>query len=480
MDAREYAPGIPSKAVSHELPHVTEPQVWEFGVHDHRADRRGRHFDLRLGDPSTGHAHSWAMHAEWPKPGERTWAIQQPTHTISYMDFTGHIPEGYGKGKVDLHDRAKTEIMRASPGHVSFNIYRGSGPEEYTLHRVTDKNWILYNRTLSQSKIGLPEGKPKYKEVDYDKTPIHDDKYLMSAKIDDAHNLFLFPTVSGERIRVVSYRQGKKAPGGIIEHTHKVPSLKDGVPTPKSLTGTVLRGGLYALHPETGHAIAPETLAGMLNSDVWKSREKQKEQGELRPVIYDVVQFKGKNMEDAPYEEKLEVLKKVQQELPMFSMPTMAYGEESKRKLMQDIKAGRHPETREGVVLWNLHEKEAPIKAKLVKEHDVYIKGFFPGMGKYEGKGVGGFYYSHEPDGAIVGKVGTGLSDEQRSDMHKHHEIYEGMVARIRATHKYPSGTLKQPSFRGFHLDKNEQARLDMVKQASLPEVVVVWGCASL
>jgi len=49
------------------------------------------------------------MHAQWPKPGEKTWAIQQPTHTMKYMDFVGKIEDGYGKGDVKMFDRAKTE-----------------------------------------------------------------------------------------------------------------------------------------------------------------------------------------------------------------------------------------------------------------------------------------------------------------------------------------------------------------------------------
>lgn len=476
---REDAPGIPSRQLSHELPTVSERKTWELAVHDHRAERRGRHFDLRLGDPATGRAHSWAMHDKWPKPGERTWAIQQPTHTVKYMDFVGKIEEGYGKGDVKLFDRGKTEIVNAKPGHISFNIYRGSGPEEYSLHRVGDKQWILMNRTLRREQHpDLPVEKPKYRETKISDPKIHSDDYVFSAKIDDAHNLFYFPE-AGEKIRVLSYRPSKKSGGGIIEHTHKVPGILEGVPTPAGLGGTILRGGLYAIHPSSGVATPTATLAGMLNSDVWKSRQKQNEHGQLASVLYDVVRYKGRSMESAPYSEKLKVLREVESKLPdYFHLPRMAFTQEAKKKLVDDMREGKLPETKEGIVAWHLHSGTPPYKAKFTTDHDVYIRGFFPGEGKYKDRGVGGFFYSYEPTGQIVGRVGTGLTDAQRSHMHSNPDLYVGTVARVKAQERFPSGALRAPSFDTYHLDKNTPEQLERVKFASAGdfELVFLWG----
>jgi len=480
--AKDFAPGIPKKNLVHELPSVSKPTTWAFGVHDHHAEKRGRHFDLRLGDPDTGHAHSWAISPkDWPPaPGKATWAIQQSTHSIGYMNFQGEIVEGYGKGKVLLHDRDLSEVTRSSPGHLSFNVYRSTGPEEFTLHRVTGKNWILMNRTSSRDRMpNLPTDKPKYKELPVNKAPYDDPNYIFSAKIDDAHNLFVFSDAD-KPVRVVSYRPGKRSPGGVIEHTHKVPSIF-GTRTPSGLGGTILRGGLYALHPGTGEATAPEAIAGMLNSDVWKSREKQKTHGELMPVLYDVVRYKGKDMAGAPYAEKLKVLNEVMKKMPdTFTLPRMAATPEDKHKLLSDIRAGKIPETKEGVVAWHLNEGISPIKVKFTNDHDVYIRDFFPGEGKYKGHAVGGFLFSHEQKGPIVGRVGTGISDIQRLDMHENPEKYKGMVARVKAQQKYSSGALRAPSFQGFHLDKNEPDQLAMVKHAEdTLELVFLWGEAN-
>lgn len=459
----EYAKGIPDKATSHELPEIKSPTKWEFAIHSHKAERRGDHFDLRLGDPETGHAHSWAMSTKWPKPGESTWAIAQPTHTVKYMDFKGRIESGYGKGDVSLHDRDKVEIINAKPGHISFNLYKGSGPEEYTLHRIADKKWKLINRTISRDKMDLPSYRPKYHEVDIKKADkyINDPSWIASAKIDDAHNLFVFPE-SGEQVRVVSHRLPKKGDTGIIEHTHKIPSIV-GRKTPKNLSNTILRGGLFATEPQSNKAIQAKDLAGLLNTNVWKSREKQKQLGELTPVIYDVVKFKGKNVELAPYEEKLNILRQITTDLP-FKIPPIARTSEEKRKLVSDIEGDRVLETKEGVVFWNIHKNVPPVKAKFSSDHDVYIREFFPGEGKYKDNAVGGFIFSHTPTGPVVGRVGTGLSDSLRKDMHENPDRYKGLVARVSAQDKFPSGALRAPAFKGWHLDKNDPQDLADVK----------------
>ncbi len=142
----------------------------------------------------------------------------------------------------------------------------------------------------------------------------------------------------------------------------------------------------------------------------------------------------------------------------------MAVSSEDKKRLIKEIEEGKHPETKEGIVLWNMIKHEPPIKAKYFKEHDVYIREFFPGKGKYKDNGVGGFKYSHTPDGPIVGETGTGLNDSLRRDMYKNPDKYKGLIATVSSQHKYEkTQALRVPAFKGFHLDKNPQERLDEI-----------------
>lgn len=449
----EDAPGIPDRNKIHELPDILTPTTWEYALQEHLADKRGLHFDLRLGDPETGHAHSWAMEARWPKPGERTWVIAQPTHTVPYMDFKGEIGKGYGKGKVSLRSRDKTEIKNSRPGHVSFNVYTGQGPEEYTLHQIDGNKWLLYNRTFTSDKLPSFPDRPKYDSVHIDHVDLDNPDHLISAKVDDASVLYYLP--KDRQIRVVSTRKPAKRSQGVIEHTHKIPGLEAEY-TPKGLGETLLRGGVYA-------KVDSKDLAGILNSGVWNSREQQKQKAGLVPLIYDVIKFKGKDVANKPYKEKLEILQQVASQIPVLKLPDMATTKEDKKKLLSSILDRTHPETVEGVVIWNLNKSSPPIKAKKFNDHDVYVREFFPGEGKYRDTGVGGFTYSHEPTGPIVGRIGTGFTDAQRKDMKNNPHKYVGLVARVKAQEIFPSGALRAPSFDSWHLDKNDLESLTKV-----------------
>jgi hypothetical protein len=232
---------------------------------------------------------------------------------------------------------------------------------------------------------------------------------------------------------------------------------------PEGLGDTVIRGGLYAVEPRTGRAVASPVLAGLLNSNVWRSRSAQENAGELRPVIYDVVRYRGEPFADKPYDDKLRVLREVTSKVPSMTLPPMAETASAKRKLLEQIRSGELGDTREGVVMWNRVSAAPPTKAKFRETHDVYVRGFFPGSGKYAGRAVGGFTYSHTPDGPVVGRCGTGLSDAQRIDMHDKPDAYLGLVATVQAHEKFPSEALRVPAFDGWHLDKNPQPRLDAV-----------------
>lgn len=468
----EYAPGIPSKDVSHSMPKSKKVRTWEFAVQEHDAKRRKLHYDLRLGDPNTGYAHSWAMKPEWPKPGQYVWAIQQPTHTVKYMDFSGVIPEGYGAGKVSLKERDKVEVVRSTPHHITFYRYTGRGPEEYTLHRIHGKAWKLYNKTPTRETLEIPDSKRKYKQIPINKIDLSKNDELMSAKIDGAHVVLSIPRKG--ITRVFSYRKAKKNPTGLIEHTQKIKGLEKGV-RPLGVKGSIVRAEAYARDAKTNRPLPAETIGGMLNSNVWKSREAQKEKGRLRLALHDIDVYKGKDVSDLPYEEKLELLKQIKDALPkgVAELPQYAISPRAKANLLKKIVSGEHPQTEEGIVLWPLKKSPPPTKAKITKEHDVYIRKIFPGEGKYKGRGAGGFLYSHTPNGPIVGRVGTGLSDELREDMHRNPDKYLGRVAVVKSMTKTDEGkALRAPAFMRWHLDKNPQDVLDeLVKKACHPYV---------
>lgn len=452
----EFAPGIPEGRQIQEFPAHKEPVKWEFGVQRHAAERAGQHFDLRLGDPSTGQAHSWALR-HFPEPGEKRLAVVQPTHTVDYMDFKGRIEEGYGKGDVELAQRDKAEIVSSSKGHVRFNVYRGRDVDEYLLRRPKPdtKNWLLMNVTKTRKQgpgVDIPSSKPKYKLIKAKESiDVEDPNTELQAKVDGAHAIFHFPD-TGRTPHIYSFRPRKNAPERPIDHTQKLEGWH-ARKTPGAIKQTILRGELYAVDKK-GKAIPAARVGGLLNSNVWKSREDQKTKGKLVPVIFDVQRWRGEDVSHLPYQDKKLLLEEAVKAAPWLSLPRTARTTEEKRKLIQDIERGREPSTDEGVVEWD-RRKSTPKKFKFKEEHDVFVRRIFPEEGvKRKGIMAGGFEYSLKPKGEIVGRVGTGFSHGLKKDMIGSPSKYEGLRARVQAQRAADAKALRSPAFLTFHLDE--------------------------
>lgn len=140
----EFAPGIPRERVTRLLP-TAEGVDWTLSVQKHIADKAGPHWDLRLVDPETQYAHSWAVpKASFPDAKPRL-ALQMPTHSADYaLSFGAKGPatihEGYGKGTVEIEHKEPVKVIGVNPDRVVFQ--RGSG-DTMALHRTRDNKWLL-------------------------------------------------------------------------------------------------------------------------------------------------------------------------------------------------------------------------------------------------------------------------------------------------------------------------------------------------
>lgn len=465
---KEFAPGIPDRKVIQKLPDIKKPQDWTFALQHHKADRAGEHLDLRLVDPDTGYAHSWALPAAViPEPGKSVLAVPQPTHTKEYATQFGkgkpkEIESGYGKGTVSLRDLHDAEVFHSKKEEdgtrMRFNIYRGTHPEEFALVRVSDGNDRLVNKTLSRGRLShLPlGGKPAIKERHPKNIDLENSDEVMMPKLDGAHTLLDLKS-KGRIPRLFSYRLGKRAKSGVIEHTHKAPSLLE-QRVPEHLARTVLRAETIGVR-RNGKAIASKDLTGLLNSSVPVSRRKQKEMGvEVKPVLFDIDQYRGKPVKDLPYLERHSILKEIGEALNL-DVVDIARTPGEKTRLLHKIEQGKHPLTSEGVILRPLSAPNKIYKAKFRPDHDVYVRGVYTAMDK-SGKPkdrAGGFEYSWTPTGAIAGRVGTGFSHSLAKDMLSNPADYVGRVAKVQAETRYESGALGKPSFQEWHLDKGTQ-----------------------
>ncbi|MEX0659128.1 MAG: non-homologous end-joining DNA ligase, partial [Egibacteraceae bacterium] len=105
-----------------------------FVIQHHLATRL--HHDLRL--ERHGSAPSWAIPKGLPDvPGVRHLAVQTEDHPLSYMTFSGEIPEGeYGGGQVRIWDEGPYELVEWHDDKVTVRLHGRRHTGEYHLFRT--------------------------------------------------------------------------------------------------------------------------------------------------------------------------------------------------------------------------------------------------------------------------------------------------------------------------------------------------------
>lgn len=453
--------GIPDKADYGDITKLRAGELVDWIIQKHLAERAGEHRDIRLGNPQTG-LYSWATRKELPLPGKKHLAVRQPLHSYDYGKFEGKIHKGYGKGEVKKEDTGKVLVTKVEPQKIHFTVAHKRYPERFVLFRPDkgiggkEHNWLLMNITPTKP-LGFE--KVHYKSVPSEKVePILKDLKpgsSVQAKIDGALTL---QQVLDDKIEVLSHRTSK-VHGGPIIHSERVFNKIPDLEIPKKYKGSVLEGELYALD-KTDKPLNPQELGGLLNSSLAKAIPEQQSKGiNYKNLLFNIRRLGKKDIDfNTPYEDRMQHIKNILSSIKgkdkdlvqnIYHTPEEAKTSEEALKLYKDILESKHKHTEEGIVIHPPTGK--PSKSKLFDEHDVYVRKFFPGKGKYTDLGIGGFLYSHDPEGQIVGEVGTGFSDAMRKEMFNDPDAYVGRRARIRTTGKLPSGALFQPSLIALH-----------------------------
>lgn len=469
--------GIPDRKEYGDLSKVEAGKILDYFVQKHKADRAGEHYDLRFGTPETG-LYSWAVRKGIPEPGDKPrLAVMQPSHSHSYGPFEGTIRHGYGKGTVAMHDKGSVLIDRADDKNIRYTIGHTRYPERFLLRQAGEdaKKWLLINSTPTKA---IPYDKKHMKTIPPEKS---DEVFesmkpgtSVQPKIDGAAGL---TQLLKDKPEVASYRTSKVNDRPILyteRMFHKFPEAT----YPKKYVGSVLRGEVYG--EKNKETIRPQELGGLLNSSVTKSIKDQERGGvKIKKMVFDVQQVGHKKIDPdkVPYEARMKMVHAILKHLPKdsFTVPFEAKTAPDARKLLQQIKDKKHPETYEGVVV---HPPTGnPEKIKFTDEHDVHIRDIFKGEGKYD-KDAGGFSYSLTAKGPIVGKVGTGISDKLRTDLMKGKDSYVGRVARIRAQEQLPSGAFRAPSLIALHEDlpMKKKAEEVPVEQPKVKEDMPING----
>ena len=459
----DFAEGLPDPARFGDVTKLPKAKALQFVIQEHLARRAGRHLDVRMGTPELG-LMSWATKKDWPGPGGKILLHQQPVHRFSYGDFQGVLPTGYGAGTVRTHDKGAVVVTKADTNRISFIVAHHGSPEYYTMIRQSGVpkdpktirqaktqggSWLLINTTPVHAEKFLGLDTQAMAKLKYKKIPAEDVEKLFTKgniiqdKVDGASMLFrLFE----DKIEAASYRIG--ANNSPIIHTHRLFGLEgQPVKIPKEHVGTVLRGEAYGTRE--GKPIPVQELGGILNASLLKSLEKQRAQDvKMKTMLFDVA-----GEQDKPYAERLAKLEAISRFLPSerFHLPESARTPEEARALWEKIKGGQHSRTSEGIIAWP--PEGVPTKAKILPESDVWIREIVPGENRLKDVGAGGFGYSLGPMGNVVGRVGTGFSEEARKEMLAEPEKWIGRLARIRSQGQFPGGAHRAPAFLALHED---------------------------
>lgn len=442
---KDFAPGLPRKGAYGVPERQPVGQLLPWVIQRHHARRAGKHYDIRFG---RGLMPSFATKKEMPAPGEKRRLFQQPLHREEYMHFEGEIPEGYGKGTVETAEKGEILITSTGPGRIVFTVAHKKFPERFALirSRSNPREWILANITPTETL--------KYDKVRYAKIPAAEleqvlpPDYVLQPKVDGAAGFF---RVLNRRLEALSYRTSKT--GRPIIHTERMGISREKLP--KELEGTILRGEIYGTRG--GRTIPAQELGGILNASVAKALRKQKQQDvKLKGMIFGIRELGGKELpwKDMPHHEQMQLVRKVVEQLPgkQFHIPEEAKSPAGARQMYKRIQSGKHPLTSEGLVAYPVVGGR-PAKLKFLEDKDVYIRKVFPGTGRLEGAGAGGFWYSLAPGGPLVGKVGTGFTEETRRRMFTNPEEFIGRRARIKTQGQFPSGAYRAPGFISLHED---------------------------
>ncbi len=113
-----------------------------FVVQEHHAT--ALHWDLRL--ERDGVLASWAVPKGIPPtPGEDHLAVHTEDHPLSYLDFSGSIPEGeYGGGLMAIWDTGTYQCHKWSDREVMITLQGGRARGRHVLFRTGGRNWMLH------------------------------------------------------------------------------------------------------------------------------------------------------------------------------------------------------------------------------------------------------------------------------------------------------------------------------------------------
>ena len=101
---------------------------------------------------------SWAVPKTPPRStGTKRLAIQVDDHDLSYANFEGTIPKGYGAGTVEIWDKGSYELIEKTKDKLVFRLAGKKLRGLYCLIRFKKAGtgaWLFFKKQITSSSNG--------------------------------------------------------------------------------------------------------------------------------------------------------------------------------------------------------------------------------------------------------------------------------------------------------------------------------------
>ncbi|HEY2217657.1 MAG TPA: DNA ligase D, partial [Solirubrobacteraceae bacterium] len=430
-----------------------------------------------------GVAVSWAVPNGIPEvPGENRMAVHTEDHPLEYLDFHGVIPKGqYGAGKMTIWDSGTFEPLKWERRKIEVALHGERLDARYALFAISSsaptpalgeegppKEWMIHR--MDPAADGAREPMPEHVKPMLARTG--------TLPRDDAGWTY---EIKWDGVRAIAYSK----PGELRLESRNLKEVTGSYPELGKLNGAlsshaaILDGEIVAFD-EQGR---PSFAALQHRMHVGSSAQ-VKRLAKATPVtymIFDLLWLDGHSLMGLPYEDRRELLDKLDLNGERWQTPEQLQG--SGRDVLQAT-AEQHLE---GIVAKRLDSTYEPggrttawTKIKNVGRQELVIGGWLPGEGRREHR-IGALLVGvYEPDGAFryAGRVGTGFSDAELDRLgkllaplkRKDSPFNAGerppretvfvepqLVAEIEFSAWTSAGSLRHPSYKGLREDK--QAR---------------------
>ena len=435
-----------------------------FVVQEH--DARRLHWDLRL--ELEGALASWALPRGVPEhPDENRLAVRTEDHPLEYLEFHGEIPKGeYGAGTMTIWDSGTYEAEKFRDDEViaTFRGERLSG--RYALFRTRESDWMIH-------RMDPPED-PAYEPLPGQLTPM----LARSGDLPPRESQFGFE-VKWDGIRTVAtidHGHIDLRGRNLSDFTSRYPEVRE-LARALGARRLILDGEIVALDDEGRPSF--ERLQSRMHLASDSAVRRRMRDIPATYVIFDLLYLDGHSTLALSYEERRELLERLELEGPAWRTPAYHRGE-GRALLAATRELGI-----EGIVAKKLDCPYQPgarashwIKVKNVHTQDVVIGGWTPGEGGRSAS-LGSLAVGVMDGGQLAysGKVGTGFTEQSLALVRRELEplrtdtspfsgrqppkgtifVEPRLVAHVEFREWTKSGTLRAPSFKGLRPDISPQ-----------------------